>query len=112
MKRFYVLLAALVVAVAAALGVYSVTRSAKLGLSSTSSQSTSTSAAQATRRLNATEAALREALAQRPPAVSGGRVAFVPPHQIVVNVSGSSSARPYSAPVATHFFDDGGGGDG
>jgi hypothetical protein len=109
MKRFYVLLVVLVVAVASALGVYAVTRSAKLGLPSATPQSANTIVAQGSRRLNATEAALNRALAQRPPSVRGGRLPFVPPQQIVVNVSGSSAAVPYTAPTG-HFFDDGGGG--
>jgi hypothetical protein len=107
MRRLYVVIASLVVAVAAVLGVYSVTHSAGLGLPSAQPQSASTTVAQANQRLDATQAALSRALAQQPPTVTGGGVPFVPPHQIVVNVSGSPAATPY-APAPTHFYDDGG----
>ena len=108
MRRLYLVVAALVVAVAVALGTYSVTRSTALGPASASTQNASTVVAQGNQRLNATEAALNKALAQRPPAVSGGRVAFVAPHPVVVNVSGAASAAPY-VPSTLHFSDDEGG---
>ena len=107
MRRLYVAVAALVVAVAVALGTYSATRSTALGPTSVSTQNTSTVVAQSNQRLNAAEAALNKALAQRPPAVSGGRVPFVAPHPIVVNVSGAANAAPYVP--ASHFSDDEGG---
>lgn len=110
MRRLFVLVAALVVAIVVALGTYAATSSARLGVSSAAPQNVGTVVAQGNQRLNATQAALSSALAQRPPAVNGGSVPFVPPHPVVVNVSGSASAVPYT-PQAVHFGDEGGHGD-
>jgi len=107
MRKIYVLIAALVVAIAVALGTYAATLSTALGPASTSTSNASTVIAQTDQRLNATNAALTTALAQRPPSVNGGRVPFVAPHSVVVNVSGAANAVPYTAPVG-HFGDDGG----
>jgi hypothetical protein len=113
MKRSYVAVAAFVVAVVVALGTYTVTRSAALGPAQSSPQNVRTLVSQGNRRLNAIEAALKRALAERPPAATGGRVPFVPPQQIVVNVTGSANAVPYTAQPPHHFFeDDSGGGFG
>ena len=110
MRRIYVAVAALVVAIAVALGTYAATTSARLGISSASPQSVSTTIAQGNQRLNATEAALNRALAQRPPAITGGRVAYVPPRPVVVNVSGLSNAVVYT-PQPAHVDDEGDHGD-
>ncbi|MGD0274257.1 MAG: hypothetical protein ABSB96_11075 [Gaiellaceae bacterium] len=107
MRRLYVAVAALVVAIAVALGTYTVTRSATLGPAAANVPNVSAVVSQGNQRLNATEAALNRALAQRPPAMNGGRVVYVPPRPVVVNVSGSASAVPYT-PQATQHFDDGG----
>ncbi len=107
MSKLFVLIAALVVAVAVALGTYAATRSTALGPASTSTSNASAVVAQTNQRLNVANAALTTALAQRPPSLTGGRVPFVAPHTVVVNVSGSANAVPYTAPLA-HFGDDGG----
>jgi len=107
MRKIYVLVAALVVAIAVALGTYAATLSTALGPASTSTNNASTVIAQTNQRLNAANVALTTALAQRPPSVNGGRVPFVAPHSVVVNVSGAANAAPYTAPVG-HFGDDGG----
>jgi hypothetical protein len=110
MRRIYVLAAAVIVAIAVALGTYAATTSARLGVSSASPQSVSATVAQGNQRLNAAQAALNKALAARPPAVNGGQVPFVAPHPVVVNVSGSANAAPYT-PQAVHFDDEGGNDD-
>ena len=107
MRKLYVAVAALVVAIAVALGTYTVTRSTTLGPASAKVQNVATVVSQGNQRLSATQAALNGALAQQPPALTGGQVPFVPPHQVVVNVSGSSSAVAYTPQPA--FVDDGGG---
>ncbi|MGA9762151.1 MAG: hypothetical protein WBQ14_06995 [Gaiellaceae bacterium] len=110
MRKIYVLIAALVVAIAVALGTYAATLSTGLGPSSPSSTgSVSTVLSQSNQRLSAANAAISAALSQRPPSLNGGHVPFVAPHQVVVNVTGSAGAVPYTAPVA-QFGDDGGGG--
>ena len=111
MNRVHVAVAALVVAIAVALGTYTVTRSAALGPAPVSAQSANATINQTTQRLNATEAALNKALAQQPPSANGGPVPFVPPSQVVVNVSGSAGAVPYTPQSAQHFDDRGEGGD-
>lgn len=111
MRRVYVAVAALVVAASVALGTYAASTSARLGTSSASPQSVSTTIAQGNQRLSATEAALNRALAQRPPTLSGGRVAFVRPHPVIVNVSGLTNAVTYTPQAPTHFSDEGGHGD-
>lgn len=108
MKRIYLVMAALVVAAAMALGTYAATRSTVLGPASASTQSASTVLAQGSQRLSAANAAINAALAQRPPSTNGGRLPFVAPHPVVVNVSGAAGAVAYTAPVG-HFGDDGGG---
>jgi hypothetical protein len=107
MKKIYVLIAALVVAIALALGVYAATLATALGPASTSTKNVSTVVAQTNQRLNAANAALTTALAQRPPSPNGGRVLFVAPHPVVVNVTGAANAVPFT-PSAGHFGDDGG----
>ncbi len=109
MRKIYVLIAALVVAIAVALGAYAATLTTALGpaSTSTSTKNVSTVVAQTNQRLNATNAAIATALAQRPPSPNGGRVSFVAPHSVVVNVSGAANAVPYTAPLG-HFGDDGG----
>lgn len=107
MRKIYVLIAALVVAVAVALGTYAATLATALGPASTATKNVGTVVAQTNQRLNAANAALTTALAQRPPSLSGGRVPFVAPHPLVVNVSGAANAVPYTAPLG-HFGDDGG----
>jgi hypothetical protein len=107
MRKIYVLIAALVVAIAVALGAYAATLTTALGPASTSTKNVSTVVAQTNQRLNAANAALTTALAQRPPSSNGGRVSFVAPHSVVVNVSGAANAVPYTAPLG-HFGDDGG----
>jgi hypothetical protein len=108
MRKIYVLIAALVVAVAVALGTYAATLSTALGPASTSTKNASAVVAQSNQRLSVANAALDTALTQRPPSLNGGRVPFVAPHPVVVNVSGAANAVPYTAPVG-HFGDDGGG---
>ena len=110
MRKVYVAVAALVVAIAVALGTYAATTSARLGISSASPQNVSATIAQGNQRLNATQAALNKALAQRPPAVGGGRVGYVPPRPVVVNVSGLTNAVVYT-PQPAHFGDEGGQND-
>ncbi len=110
MRKIYVLIAALVVAVAVVLGTYAATLSTALGPASTAPNNASTVVAQGNQRLSAANAAINAALRQQPPSANGGRVPFVAPHPVVVNVTGGASAAPYAAPVA-HFGDDGGGGD-
>lgn len=110
MRKIYVLVAALVVAVAVALGTYAATLSTALGPASASTQSVSTLVSQGNRRLSAQNSAINVALAQRPPSVNGGRVPFVAPHPVVVNVTGSPTAVPYTA-QASHSDEGGGGGD-
>jgi hypothetical protein len=110
MRKLFIAVAALVVAIAVALGTYAVTRSATLGPASTKVQNVSTVLSQGNQRLNATEAALNTALAQQPPAINGGRVVYVPPRPVVVNVSGLTNAVVYT-PQAPHFNDEGGHGD-
>jgi hypothetical protein len=110
MRKVYVAVAALVVAIAVALGTYTVTRSAALGPTSTKVQNVNSVVSQGNQRLNATEAALNRVLAQRPPAMNGGRVVYMPPRPVVVNVSGLTSAVVYT-PQAPHFDDEGGQGD-
>ena len=109
MRKIYVLIAALVVAVAVALGTYAATLSTALGPSSTPTGNVSTVVAQSNQRLSSANAAINAALKQRPPSVNGGHVPFVAPHQVVVNVTGSASAVPFT-PSVGHFGDDGGGG--
>jgi hypothetical protein len=109
MRKIYVVIAALVVAIAVALGTYAATLSTALGPSSTPTSNVGTVIALSNQRLNAANAAINTALTQRPPSVNGGRVPFVAPRPVVVNVSGSASAVPYTAPVG-HFGDEGGGG--
>jgi hypothetical protein len=109
MRKTYVLIAALVVAIAVVLGTYAATLTTALGPSSTPTSNVGTVVAQSNQRLSATNAAINAVLKQRPPSVNGGRVPFVAPHQVVVNVTGSAGAVPFTAPVA-HFGDDGGGG--
>lgn len=104
MRRIYLFAAAVIVAVTVALGTYAAATSARLGLSSASPQSVSTTVAQGNQRLNAAQTALNKALAARPPAVHGGRVPFVAPHPVVVNVSGSAGAVVYTPQPAR--FDD------
>jgi hypothetical protein len=110
MRRFYVAVAALIVAIAVALGTYTVTRSSALGPTSANVQNVSAVVSQGNQRLNATEAALNSALAQQPPTSSGGRVSYMPPRPVVVNVTGAANAAPYT-PQAPHFDDEGGHGD-
>ncbi|MHB8059603.1 MAG: hypothetical protein ACYDHO_02065 [Gaiellaceae bacterium] len=110
MRRFYLFAAAVIVAVTVALGTYAATTSARLGLRSASPQSVSTTVAQGNQRLNTAQAALNQALAARPPVAQGGRVPFVTPHPIVVNVSGSAGAVAY-APQPAHFSEGGEQGD-
>jgi hypothetical protein len=110
MRRIYLIAAAVIVALAVTLGTYAATTSARLGLRSASPQSVSATVAQGNQRLDAAQAALNKALAARPPAVSGGRVPFVAPHPIVVNVSGSAAAVAYT-PQPAHFDDGGEHGD-
>jgi hypothetical protein len=107
MRKIYVLIAALVVAIAVALGAYAATLATALGPTSPSTKNMSTVVAQTNQRLSAANAAIATALAQRPPSLNGGRVPFVAPHPVVVNVSGTANAVPYTAPVG-HFGDDGG----
>ena len=109
MRKIYIVIAALVVAIAVALGTYAATLSTALGPTSSPTKNTATVIAQSNQRLSAANAAINAALTQRPPSVNGGRVPFVAPHPVVVNVSGAANAVPYTAPVA-HFGDDGGGG--
>jgi hypothetical protein len=110
MRRLHVAVAAVVVAIAVALGTYTVTRSAALGPTATSAQGTSVTIDQSNRRLNATEAALNRALAERPPAVVNGRVPFIPPQPVVVNVTGSVAATATTPAPQIHFDDEDGGG--
>jgi hypothetical protein len=107
MRKLYVAVAALVVAIAVALGTYSVTRSATLGPAGAKVQNVAAVVSQGNQRLNATEAALNGALALQPPAPNGSRIAYVPPRPVVVNVTGSASAVPYTPQPA--YVDDGGG---
>jgi hypothetical protein len=110
MKKVHVVIAVVLIALAATIGFYALTSTTHLGVKSQASpQSVSTLVSQGNRRLSATQAAIRRALAQRPPSVgANGSVPFVPPHQVVVNVSGSPSAQPYVAPVVSHGYDEGG----
>jgi len=109
MKRIYVVLAAVVVAVAMALGTYAATRSTALGPASLSTNNVGSTIAQGNQRLNAANSAINAALAQRPPSVSGGRLPYVAPHPVIVNVSGAAGAVAYTAPVG--HFGEGGGQD-
>jgi hypothetical protein len=109
MRKIYIVIAALVVAIAVALGTYAATLTTALGPASSSTKNTGTVIAQSNQRLSAANAAIDAALAQRPPSVNGGRLPFVAPHPVVVNVTGAANAVSYTAPVA-HFGDDGGGG--
>jgi len=111
MGKAYIIIAALVVAVAVALGTYVATLSTALGPTPTSAKSASALIAQGNQRLSSANAAIDRALAQRPPSLSGGRVPFVAPHPVVVNVSGAANAVPYATPVAYHGDDGGGQGD-
>jgi hypothetical protein len=111
MRKIYMVIAALVVAIAVALGTYAATLTTALGPTSTPTSNVSTVLTQSNQRLNAANAALNTALSQRPPSVNGGRVPFVAPHQVVVNVTGSASAVAYTAPVGGFGEDGGGGGD-
>jgi len=110
MRKLYVAIAALVVAIVVALGTYTVTRSSALGPASANVQNVGAVVSQGNLRLNATEAALNNALAQQPPSASGSRIAYVPPRPVVVNVTGSANAAPFT-PQAPHFDDEGGHGD-
>lgn len=105
MRRIYIFAAAVIVAVAIALGTYAATTSARLRLRSASPQSVSATVAQGNQRLNAAQTALKKALAERPPTLNGGRVPFVAPHPVVVNVSGSAAAVA-SAPQPARFDDE------
>jgi hypothetical protein len=107
MKKIYVVIAALVVAIAVALGTYAATLSTALGPASVSTNNVGSVIALSNQRLSAANAAINTALTQRPPSVNGGRVPYVAPHPVVVNVSGAANAVPYTAPVG-HFGDDGG----
>jgi len=109
MRKIYIVIAALVVAIAVALGTYAATLSTALGPASSSTSNVSTVVAQGNQRLSATNVAINAALTQRPPSVNGGRLPFVAPHPVVVNVTGAANAVAYTAPIA-HFGDDGGGG--
>jgi hypothetical protein len=107
MRKIYVLIAALVVAIAVALGTYAATLATALGPASASTNNVSTLVAQGNQRLGAANAAINAALAQRPPSVNGGRVPFVAPHPVVVNVTGAANASPFT-PSVGHFGDEGG----
>jgi hypothetical protein len=112
MRKIYVVIAALVVAIAVALGTYVATLSTTaLGPSSSPTGNVSTVIAQTNQRLSSANAAINAALSQRPPSVNGGHVPFVAPHQVVVNVTGSASAVAYTPPVASFGDEGGGGGD-
>ena len=109
MRKMYVVIAALVVAIAVALGTYVATLSTT-ALGPTSSPTNATTVVnQGNQRLSAASAAINAALTQRPPSVNGGRVPFVAPHAVVVNVTGAAGAVPFT-PSVGHFGDDGGGG--
>ncbi|HEY5159855.1 MAG TPA: hypothetical protein VII83_02170 [Gaiellaceae bacterium] len=108
MRKIYVLIAALVVAIAVALGTYAATQSTSLGPASASTNNVSTLVAQGNQRLSTANAAINAALTQRPPSVNGGRVPFVAPHPVVVNVTGAANAAPFT-PSVGHFGDEGGG---
>jgi len=95
LKRRHVILAALLIAIAAALGTYALTRTTSLGLKAKNTTPGNTSAAQWTRELNADNAALTRALAMKPPPLPGPgqRIRFVPPRPIVVTVHVPSPAQ-------------------
>lgn len=107
MKKIHIIIAALIVAIATMIGGYALTSTLRLGLKSqvSASQASNLNVSQTTKRLSATEAALRSALAKSPPNVSKGqRVPFVAPQKIIVNVSGSASAVPITTIAPTHSF--------
>jgi hypothetical protein len=71
MSKRHVVAAALLIGIGAALGTYAVTRTSDLGVSARASSKKANDATVTvqTRRLNALEASLRKALAQKPPAL-------------------------------------------
>jgi hypothetical protein len=95
LKRRHVILAALLIAIAAALGTYALTRTTTLGLRAKNTTTQSGSVAQWTRELNAANAALTRALAMKPPPLPGPgqTIRYVPPQPIVVTVHVPSPAQ-------------------
>jgi hypothetical protein len=103
MRKIDAILLAVLLAVAAVLGTLAVTRSVRLGMQSktNTSQNVDAIVAAHTRKLNANEAALRRALAKKPPklpalpvATSSPRTSSVQTQPIVVVTRAPSAVAP------------------
>jgi len=109
MRKIDAILLAVLLAVAAVLGTLAVTRSVRLGIQSKTNTSQNVDAIVAvhTRKLNANEAALRRALAKKPPklpalpalpaAMSSQRTVSAQTQPIVVVTRAPSAAAPSAA---------------
>jgi len=107
MEKIHVVTASLLIAIAAAIGTYAVTRTTKLGVQSRGGASQG-SINQWTGELTAANAALTRALAAKPPPLppAGQRIRYVPPQRIVVTVRVPSPAQ-----VTAIRREEGGRGD-
>jgi hypothetical protein len=110
MKKIDAILLAVLLAVAAVLGTLAVTRSVRLGTQSqtNASQDVGAIVAARTRTLNANEAALRRALAKKPPklpalpvATSSPRTSGVQTQPIVVVTRAPSAVAPSTVAPST-----------
>jgi len=122
MNKRHVVAVALLIGIGAALGMYAVTRTSELGVSSRTSSKKATDATVTvqTHRLDALEASLRKALARKPPALpripklrpapQPSRVVYsaapAPITRVVVRSSAPVRSARAAAPPASHGEQD------